>query len=317
MSDFIRIVEVVLPVLIILLFGYLGKKTKLLKEEFLDSASKVVFKVFMPINLFVNVYRASSLDVVNPLIIIYTLIAMFIALILGYFIYKRLGIDQERMAIMLQTLVRSNIVLYGLSIAQNYFNNDGVAVVAIYIGIISALSNGLALIIHEIFSIKNEKISIRQIVFNIFKNTIFLASITGILFKLSNISIYSPIMTALDNVAGVATPLGLICVGGSLKFNKESYEPLESLALRTAVLAKSVVVPILFLPIFAFLGLTGPEMFFIIIVFAAPVAVSSHAISVAYTSKGDFCAKIVVYTTVFNSLTVFFAIYFLSTLKII
>lgn len=314
MQDFIRIFEVVLPVLLLVIFGYVGRKVNLFDERFVNSGSKLVFMVFLPINMFFNIYNSSGLGSADPIIIIYAVIGQIILLILAYIIYKGMNFDNETLAVMLQTLVRSNIVLFGLSIAQNYFDEVGIALVTIYIGLIAAFSNGFAIIIYEVLTNKESKINYKKIGMSILKNPIFLAAILGILFNYFSIGIYNPLMKAAGDLSSVATPLGLMCVGGSMKFTGDLS---DSKALITAVISKSVIVPIITLVIFSLLGVTGPEMFVMLILFAAPVAVSSHAMSVIYTSKGDFCAKIIVYTTILNSITIFFGILILSTLGII
>lgn len=314
MQDFIRIFEVVLPVLLLVVFGFVGRKLNLFDERFVNSGSKLVFMVFLPINMFFNIYNSSGLGSADPIIVVYAVIGQIILLAFAYVIYKGMGFDNETLAVMLQTLVRSNIVLFGLSIAQNYFDGEGIALVTIYIGLIAALSNSFAIIIYEVLTNKETKTNYKKIGVSILKNPIFVAAILGILFNYFSIGIYYPLMKAAGDLSSVATPLGLMCVGGSMKFVRDSG---DSKALITAVISKSVIVPIITLVIFSLLGVTGPEMFVMLILFAAPVAVSSHAMSVIYTSKGDFCAKIIVYTTILNSITIFFGILILSTLGII
>jgi predicted permease len=314
MGDFIRIFEVVLPVILLVFFGYITRKLNIFDEEFVKAGSRVVFLVFLPLNMFFNIYNASGFDLVNPIVVVYAFLGQLFLIIIGYIIYKKMGFDNETIAVLLQTLTRSNIVLFGLSIAQNYFNIDGVALVTIYIGLIAASSNAFAILIYEALTSKDTKINYRKMLMSVFKNPILIAAIFGLIFNALNMRIYEPVMKAAGDLASVATPLGLMCVGGSIKFAKDSE---DQKALNTAVISKAVLVPVIMLSLFAFLGLTGPEMFVMIILFAAPVAVSSHAMSIIYTSKGDLSALIIVYTTIINSIVIFLAILILSNLGII
>lgn len=313
MEDFIRIFEVVLPVLLLVIFGYAGRKLNIFDDNFVNAGSRLVFKVFLPINMFINIYNSSGIDAANPMIVVYAVVGQIILLFFSYLIYKKMDFDNETMAVMLQTLVRSNIVLFGLSIAQNYFQADGVALVTIYIGLIAAFSNGFAIIIYEVLTNKEASINYKKILISILKNPIFVAAIMGMVFNSLNVGIYKPVMKAAQDLSSVATPLGLMCVGGSIKFDQDTK---DIRALKTAIISKGFVVPIITLGIFVLLGITGPEMFVMLILFAAPVAVSSHAMSVIYTSKGDFCAMIIVYSTIVNSITIFLAILFLSKMGI-
>lgn len=311
MTDFIRILGVVLPVLIIVGFGYFGKKIKLFKEEFVKEGSNLVFKVFLPANMFVSIYKASGFSIVKPQLILYSVLTLLIIIFVYGILYKKMGFDIESRATMLHAMVRGNFVLHGLAIAKNYYPQNEVAIVAIYIGIISAFTNAFAIVIHEVMSTNNEKIKTNQLLINLCKNIVLIAVVLGIVMNISGLKIYKPLLVAIEDISNVATPLGLICVGASMKFETES---LEKRALNVFLFNKTMLVPIVGLTIFYLLGFKGPELFFVIILFASPVAVSSHALTCIYTSKGDFCAKLIVYTSIINSFVTFFAIYILSIL---
>lgn len=235
MGDFIRIFEVVLPVVLLVVFGYIARKLNIFDEEFVKDGSRVVFLVFLPINMFFNIYNASGFDLVNPIVVVYAFLGQLFLIIIGYIIYKKMGFDNETIAVLLQTLTRSNIVLFGLSIAQNYFNLDGVALVTVYIGLIAASSNAFAILIYEVLTSKDTKINYRKMLISVFKNPILIAAIFGLAFNALDIPIYEPVMKAAGDLASVATPLGLMCVGGSIKFAKESE---DQKALNTAVILK-------------------------------------------------------------------------------
>lgn len=314
MAGFIRIFEVVLPVMLVVVFGYFSKKIGLFGDEFIETGSKLVFKVFLPINIFISIYKGSSIDAADPKIILYIFIAQVILILTLYFVYKKMNFDNEEMAVMIQTMVRSNIALIGIALAENYFSDDSISIVAIYIGIIAAINNGLAIIVYEVLTRKEENFNYKKIILSIFKNPVFIAAITGILVNIIDISIYEPFINAGESLGSVATPLGLLCVGSSIRFGQKDA---DTRGTRTVVITKGLIVPLIYLTIFTLLGVTGPEMFVMIITFAAPVAISSHAMSMIYTNRAKLCAEIIVYTTIFNSITIFFAIYILSTLGVI
>ena len=56
-NSFIFAVNAVSPILIMVVIGYILKKVKLLNEELAKSINKLVFKVFLPIMLFNNIYK--------------------------------------------------------------------------------------------------------------------------------------------------------------------------------------------------------------------------------------------------------------------
>lgn len=313
MDTFLRIIEVVLPVFLVVIFGYFASKRGLLSKGFLDGGSRSVYTVFMPIYMFTSVYATDGLDVVDPKIVAMIMAAQFILIGVLYFVFRAMNFDREEMAILIQTSLRSNILLFGLALARNYYGETEVSIIAIYIGVIAAFSNGIAIIIYEVLTRKEESLDFKAIGKSVLKNPILDAAVLAIVLKLLNINVYEPILRSMRDIGGMATPLGLMCIGGMLKLGGTAS---ENKVVVASVVSKAVLIPLVMLTIFVMLGVRGPEMFVVMLLFAAPIAVSSHAMSCIYTSKGDLCAKIIMYSTIFNSITIFVALYVLSSLGI-
>ena len=66
-----------------------------------------------------------------------------------------------------------------------------------------------------------------------------------------------------------------------------------------------LVIPAVFVTGAAILGFRGQELCALLILFAAPTAVSSYPTAVAMGADGDFAAQMVAYTTVFCLPTIF------------
>lgn len=311
MNTFLRIVEVVLPVFLVVIFGYYASKKGLLTKGFIDGGSKSVYTVFMPIYMFTSVYATDGLDVVNPTVVAMIVAAQFIIIMAMYLILKAGGFDREEMAILIQTSVRSNILLFGLALARNYYGQTEVSTIAIYIGVIASFSNGIAIIIYEVLTRTEGKLNYKSLLISVLKNPILDAAVLAILLKVLNLNVYEPIIKAMRDIGGMTTPLGLMCIGGILKLGGTAE---ENRVVRASVLSKAIFIPLIAITAFVLVGLRGPELFVAMLMFGAPIAVSSHAMSCIYTSKGDLCAKIIMYSTIFNSITIFVALYVLSSL---
>lgn len=314
MSTFFRIVEVVLPVFLIVVFGYFASKRGLLTKGFLDGGSKSVYTVFMPLLMFTSVYGTGDLDIVDPMLVILIILAQFVIIGISYFVYEGMGFDREDMAILIQTSVRSNIVLFGLALARNYYGDTEVSIIAIYIGVVSAFSNGFAIVIYEVLTRTGDNVNPIQLLKGILKNPILIAALLALSFNVIDVKVYGPVLKALKDIGGMATPLGLICIGGILKLESTAE---ESRVVKASVLSKALIIPVVVVSFFVLIGVRGPELFLVLLMFAAPIAVSSHAMSCIYTTKGDLCAKIIMYSTLVNSLTIFIALYVLSVLNLL
>ena len=80
------------------------------------------------------------------------------------------------------------------------------------------------------------------------------------------------------------------------------------------VLGRLVVVPAVFLPLFAVLGFRDAEMGAVLVMLASPTAVSSFPMAIEMDADGTLAGQIVVGTTLFCIVTLFFWIFLLKEL---
>ena len=106
----------------------------------------------------------------------------------------------------------------------------------------------------------------------------------------------------MEDLSGLTTPLSFLSIGVTLKLSqveKKGY-------LVSAVLLRLVLIPMTILPLAILQGFRGQELCALMILFAAPTAVSSYPMAVAMDADGDFAAQMVAYTTIFCLPTIFF-----------
>ena len=72
MDSIILSLEAVAPIFILMSVGYFIKIIKLADKSQFDAMNRLVFKVFLPVLLFYNIYKTDSIDVFEPRYIIFT-----------------------------------------------------------------------------------------------------------------------------------------------------------------------------------------------------------------------------------------------------
>ena len=77
MDSLIFALSAVAPIVLTVVVGYFFKKIGMMDEDFAKKANKLVFRAFMPVMLFVNIYKMSISDI-DLGFIGYCLIALFI-----------------------------------------------------------------------------------------------------------------------------------------------------------------------------------------------------------------------------------------------
>ena len=230
MDSFIFAVNAVAPLVILALIGYILKRIGLLDGGFAKQANKLVFKVLLPIMLFMNLYGVESMEGFRLGYILYAVIAVAIIFLVGIPLSGIITRDRRRRGALLQSSFRSNYALIGIPLAQSLAGTEGVVVATVLSAISIPCFNVLAVISLSIFGDGENRPSVKKILVGIAKNPLIIAVLTGlsalgirallvhfgIEFRLSDISaIYKP-MTQLSSMA---TPLALLVLGAQFEFS--------------------------------------------------------------------------------------------------
>lgn len=83
LSSFIFAVEAVTPIFLLMALGYFLKRVGLAPDGFPKAANKLVFRVFLPANLFLNVYGIPSLSDIDLSYVWYSLGVVVTLFLLG------------------------------------------------------------------------------------------------------------------------------------------------------------------------------------------------------------------------------------------
>lgn len=116
---FMTAVNAILPIVLLIVLGYVLKRIKFLNKDFLKTGNKLVFNVCLPAMLFVNVYSIDDLSEVNWGLVIYCVIAVFVIFFLGLITSILTTKDGRRRGVILQCTYRSNFAIIGMSLAAS------------------------------------------------------------------------------------------------------------------------------------------------------------------------------------------------------
>ena len=122
------------------------------------------------------------------------------------------------------------------------------------------------------------------------------------------------IEATIKDVSKIATPLSLILLGASFSFSNVKKYLKETII---AAVGKLVLVPLVFLAISYAFGFRDISLLSLMIMFAAPTAVSSFQMAKQMDGDGDLAGQIVVFTSAFSIVTVFGWIFLLKQFSLI
>lgn len=309
MDLLIEVIGIVMPVLLLIVIGFVLNKIGLISDQFVDVANPVIFRVFMPLNVFNNIYNVESFGDIRYQVLVIVFVIITIIILATGFMLSRTPFDNEEKAVTINGLIRSNIIIFGLALAQNYFDPKNMAIVTLYIVLITVIRDIYSIFVYEYYTQKGEGLDIVEFAKSVTKSPLFVSAVIGLIFAIFKIGVPQMIAKPIGQMASVTTPLGLMTVGAALQFDDKG---IKDGILKVALILKGLVIPIAALGLGVLFGFRGAELFVLMILFATPIAVSSFNMAKEYTTKGDLAAKLVVYSTITNGFTVLFSLYILS-----
>ncbi|MBQ3022083.1 MAG: AEC family transporter [Clostridia bacterium] len=312
MENLIISFKVVAPLLILMLLGAFLLRIHIFDTATVKKMNGAVFRVFLPVLIFNNIYNSSIDDVKNittALYIVVIVITMFLFSMLYVVLTEK---DNKKRGVMVQGICRSNFVIFGLPICMSVCGGGVMGKVAVAVAIVVPVLNIFAVLSLEIF--RGGKPNIKKILKGIITNPLIIASIIGIIVLVSGIKLPSIIENAVSDISKIATPLALVLLGASVNFCTVRGNLKQ---LITVIAGKLIVMPLVGFTIAAMLGIRGSDMALLIAAFASPTAVSSYPMAIEMGGDGDLAAQIVAFSTAICIITVFMWVFILKQLGLI
>lgn len=312
MDSFMLALSVVLPLVVYMTVGGLIRKFSIFSKENFKTLNGLIFKVFIPLTLFVNVYCADLGDALQPGVFVLVLIQILILYLAASYIVPRIVKEPKDASTIIQGMYRSNFVLFGTTIADSLCGNEGAALVSALSAMVVPLFNILAVILFE--TNRGKTVSFTTILISIAKNPLVEAGALGTLFSLLHIKIPDFLMDPILDLSNIATPLALVTLGGILSFDsmKKHWKYLASTAA-----VRLVTAPLLMIFTGAFFGYRADILVVILAVFASPTAVASAPMAQTMGGNGELAGEIVASTSVLCVFTLFLFVFGLSQIGLI
>ncbi|MBR3933247.1 MAG: AEC family transporter [Clostridia bacterium] len=172
----------VLPIFILMLLGYFLKKIKITDKKGFDTINKLVFKVFLPILLFYNIYQSDIQSVFDIKLICFTIAGILVIFALGYFAVMIFTEDNNKRGVMLQGFFRSNFALLGLPLIGYIYGENSGGLPSLMLAIVIPLFNILAVITLERFCGGRNELKFLQLLKSIIKNPLIIGCLIGMFF---------------------------------------------------------------------------------------------------------------------------------------
>ena len=187
MENFILSINVVLPLFITMTLGYFFKSIKLFDTHTIKQMNNLVFKSFLPILLFYNIYKTDLSMGFRPKLMGFSVLSIISIFLVLCFIIPKIEKDNKRKGVLIQAIFRSNFVLFGLPVTISLLGEKNAGVPSLLIAIIIPTFNFLSVIALEIY--QDKRISYKNIIKGIITNPLIIASLIGMVMLISGIKL--------------------------------------------------------------------------------------------------------------------------------
>lgn len=331
---FLFAVNAIVPILLLVLLGVVLRKLRFADDTFFKTANKLVFRVFLPVLLFCNIYEIDSLQNVSWGAVAYIAATILTLYAIGVLCARLFVPDRLQKGPIIQCIYRSNSAILGIPLAEALGGTQAVAFTAVATAVTVLLFNILAVICLSHYA-GEQKPPLRRTLLRTVRNPLIIAVALGIVtvgvrmllpkndageavFLLSRDCPF--FFSALTMTSKAATPLALIVLGARFDFSAVH-------ALRKQI-TLGVVMRLVFAPLLAIGGavllskagvlpFTKVEYPSLVGIFASPIAVSSAVMVSEIGGDDQLAAQLVVWTSVCSMLTIFLTVFLMRYFAIL
>lgn len=304
MESFFIALNTVLPLFLMMVLGYVVKLTGLLNEASARQVNKLIFKTFLPLLVFINVYNSNLSGDFRSTLLIFSVAGVLIEFLVSLVLVLLTEQENSRRGVMLQGMFRSNFVLYGIPVTMALFGDTAAGMAALLIAVIIPMFNALAVLALEMFN--GQRPNLWQVLKGIITNPLILASAAGIACNYFAFRLPDVVYSTVSTLSGVATPLAFVVLGASLNFGETGRcaRPL----LLTLVM-KLIFYPAAFLGAAILMGFRGAELAVLLTLFGSPIAVSSFTMAQQMGGDDQLAGQLVIFSSVLSIGTIFLLIW--------
>ncbi|MGI6226396.1 MAG: AEC family transporter [Peptococcales bacterium] len=285
-------INVILPMLIISVFGFwLQKKFRL----DLKTVSTISLYVFLPALVFKTLYEAKW-DMSFIQISFYSIFLLIGLLIVNFFLTRFLKItDPERTAFVLSTSFMNNgnigVPLALLALGQRAFEYS-VVIMIVHTILMSTIG---------IYIAARGKASWKTALEKVFFNPVIHAVYLPLFFKILNISFPEPLFKIVDMFAAGAIPLIMITL--SMQLAEITVSKVDRVKIPLALLVRLIISPLLVFIILSFIPLDPLLEKVMILQAATPTAAIITIYALEYDVLPDVVSSITLLSTIVSMLT--------------
>ena len=310
-------INVVLPIILITLLGYILKRRRFVTEGYIAVSTKLAFNIAFPCSIFAGMQGVSLSESIDMGLIMFLMVAITVSTLLLLLIVPRFVKDRPTAASVVQGMFRANFLVQGLPLLTIMYGEGNFVACTILLPFAVAINNVMATVNFVVLIPEqrgNGKRPILGALIKIAKNPLFLGSVAGLLFAGMNWSLPSPLTTAVENLGRIATPMALISLGAEFEFGDVLRDYRFTIP---TVLVRLIVLPAVITGAAILFGFRGSSLGGIFLFTGASSAASGYIMSKTMGGNESLAAQCVCLSSVFSAFTLILGIFLLKSFNLI
>ena len=313
-DNFVFSLSVALPIFLVMLSGFILKKKKIIKQEFINAANFIVFYIALPLKLFNSVSSSSVADNFDLKFIGFAVIGTIVSVIVIYIYSKFILQEKSKVGAFVHGTFRGNFVYVGFSLLENVLGAVG-PLASLVVAFVVPVYNVLAVLILVLSNPNNKsKNQFKNSLKNIITNPFIIAIAFGIIASLFNFRLPPLLQNTANYFDVLATPLALLTIGATFRVDKLF---VDIKAAAAAAIFKLLINPALAVFSAFALGFGSREIFLIYVLFGVPTSISSAIITASMGGDENLAASIVMMTTLASVFSLTFFVFLFRAMGII
>ncbi|MDO6564890.1 AEC family transporter [Amphritea sp. 1_MG-2023] len=306
--------NIVVPIFFIIALGYFLMRLGIIDNSFINTSSKLVFTITLPVLVFMSISTMDFQAVFNPSLMGYFIITTLLSVLVIWQISKFFIKKPEDLGVFIQGSFRSNFGILGLAISFNMFGSSGLALASLLLACVIPLYNIVSVLLLSMPMQNQQGPSISAPLKAMARNPLIISVLLALPFSYFGWPLPAVGDTVGHYFANLTLPLALLAVGGSL--NLKSLRDTSGQS-SWATLIKLIIMPLV-MTIGAWLyGFESQELGILFVLFGCPTASASFIMAKAMQGNAQLAANIILTTTLGSLITLSGGIYFLRLLALI
>ncbi|THE12834.1 AEC family transporter [Bacillus timonensis] len=301
MIEFFSILkEIILPIFIIIAIGYIAQKKFQMN---VPTLAKINMYFLVPAFIFVKLYSTELSFQLFGFVLLLFIIIVVVLYVISNFVGRLIGLNKGEKVTFTNSTIFFNSGNYGVPVNDLVFKGDPFAM---SIQVIVLTLQNILTFSFGVFSLQAAKIGKLKAMQGYLKMPVLYAMLTGILLNYYNITIPSFIWVPANYIADALVGIALFTLGAQvaeIDFKAGLSKVYWSLSFRLLG-GPAIALGLIFL-----MDIDGVLAQALLIASSMPTSVNSAIIAEEYNNYPGFAAQIVLFSTIFSSITVSIMIY--------